>query len=131
MEMDHNDAKYGGKMDTFSFKRIDNDDYSTLHLNGFLDAHTAPELENEFEKLSDEGRYNIIVNFEELNYISSAGLGVFMGCIENIREHSGDIKMCCMTPKIFRVFDLLGFPALYDIVDSEDEAVTLFNKQEA
>lgn len=118
-------------MDTFNIKRIDYDHYSTLHLNGFLDAHTAPELENEFEKLTDEGRFNIIVNFNELNYISSAGLGVFMGCIENIRENRGDIKMCCMTPKIFRVFDLLGFPALYDIVENEDDAVALFEKQEA
>ena len=131
MEKIYNFAKNGGKMDTFSIKRIDNDSYSTLHLNGFLDAHTAPELENEFEKLSYEGRFNIIVNFEELNYISSAGLGVFMGCIENIRANNGDIKMCCMTPKIFRVFDLLGFPALYDIVDDEAKAVTLFNKLEA
>ena len=118
-------------MDTFSIKRIDKDDYSTLHLEGFLDAHTAPELENEFEKLMDEGRFNIIVNFSKLDYISSAGLGVFMGCIENIRENNGDIKMCCMTPKIFRVFDLLGFPALYDIVDDEEKAVELFRKQDA
>ncbi len=118
-------------MDTFSIKRVDNDDLSTLYLNGFLDAHTAPELENEFEKLCGEGRYNIIVNFKELNYISSAGLGVFMGCIEDIRGNKGDIKMCCMTPKIFRVFDLLGFPALYDIVDSDEKAAELFHKQEA
>lgn len=117
-------------MDTFSIKRNDYEDYSTLHLSGFLDAHTAPQLEEEFETLSNEQRFNVVVNFSELTYISSAGLGVFMGCIENFREHQGDIKMSNMTPKIFRVFDLLGFPALYDIVDDEDKAVELFNKQE-
>jgi len=118
-------------MDAFSIKRKDYEDYSTLYLSGFLDAHTAPELEGEFEKLSGEQRFNVVVNFSELTYISSAGLGVFMGCIENFREHKGDIKMSNMTPKIFRVFDLLGFPALYDIVDEEGKAVELFNKQEA
>ena len=115
-------------MDTFNITRSDNNDYSIIYLNGFLDAHTAPDLESELEKLTEEKRFNIVVNFKELNYISSAGLGVFMGYIENIREHSGDIKMCCMSPKIFRVFDLLGFPRLYDIVDAEEQAVELFYK---
>ena len=98
------------------------------YLSGFLDAHTAPELENELETLISEERFKIVVNFKELNYISSAGLGVFMGYIENIRNNSGDIKMCSMSPKIFRVFDLLGFPTLYDIVQEEDHAVELFFK---
>ena len=115
-------------MDTFSINRTNNDACSILYLNGFLDAHTAPELENEFDKLINERRYRIVVNFKDLNYISSAGLGVFMGYIENIRENDGDIKMSNMSPKIFRVFDLLGFPTLYDIVDEEAKAIELFYK---
>lgn len=117
-------------MDAFSIDRVDKNDCSVLCLNGFLDAHTAPELENELEKLIAEERFRIVVNFKNLTYISSAGLGVFMGYIENIREHDGDIKMCSMSPKIFRVFDLLGFPTLYDIVQEEDRAIELFYKPE-
>ncbi|MBN1480936.1 anti-sigma factor antagonist [candidate division KSB1 bacterium] len=113
-------------MDTFSISRVNNNEYSILYLNGFLDAHTAPELENEIEKLIQEGRFKIVVNFNDLNYISSAGLGVFMGFIEDIRKNGGDIKMCSMSPKIFRVFDLLGFPTLYDIVEEENKAIELF-----
>jgi len=63
---------------------------------------------------------------KELNYISSAGLGVFMGFIETVRENEGDIKLTSMSPKIFRVFDLLGFPTLYDILENEDEAIKKF-----
>jgi len=117
-------------MDQFSISRIDKNECSILYLNGFLDAHTAPDLENELEKLIGEERFSIVINFQELNYISSAGLGVFMGYIENIRENAGDIKMCGMSPKIFRVFDLLGFPTLYDIVDEEENAIALFYKPE-
>lgn len=116
-------------MDTFNIQRNDLGELSILNLHGFLDAHTAPELEKHLDQLMQEGRCKIIVNFENLNYISSAGLGVFMGKIESIREQQGDIKMCRMTPKIFRVFDLLGFPTLYDIVDEEDKAKQLFEKQ--
>ena len=94
-------------MDTFKIKRENEETYSVLYLSGFLDAHTAQELEQEFEKLIEEKRFNIIVNFTDLSYISSAGLGVFMGYIETIRRNDGDIKMCEMTAKIYRVFDLL------------------------
>lgn len=117
-------------MDTFTIQRQDKDELSVLNLSGFLDAHTAPELEKQLDQLINEGRCKIIVNFANLNYISSAGLGVFMGKIETVRSMNGDIKMCKMTPKIFRVFDLLGFPTLYDIVQEEEEAVQLFASKE-
>jgi anti-sigma B factor antagonist len=115
-------------MDQFSINRVDKQECSVLYLNGFLDAHTAPDLENALQSLIDEEKFNVVVNFKDLNYISSAGLGVFMGYIEDIRNNGGDIKMSSMSPKIYRVFDLLGFPTLYNIVDEESEAMALFFK---
>lgn len=97
-----------------------------LHLKGFLDAHTAPTLESAIQKCLDEKSFNVVVNFFELNYISSAGLGVFMGFIEEIRREGGDIKLSTMSPKIYRVFDLLGFPALYEIFDTDEAAISQF-----
>jgi len=99
-----------------------------LHLKGFLDAHTAPTLESALQNCIDEQNYKIIVNFQDLTYISSAGLGVFMGFIEEVRQNDGDIKLSDMSQKIFRVFDLLGFPALYEILETEDQAKASFDK---
>ena len=99
---------------------------SVINLKGYLDAHTAPKLENNFTQLIDDKRYNIVVNFEELAYISSAGLGVFMAYIEKIRENNGDIKLSNMSDKVYNIFDLLGFPLLYEIYKTEDEAVKKF-----
>ena len=115
-------------MEGFEVSKSENGDISILYLKGYLDAHTAPDLETEFQKLIDASKYNIIVNFEDLSYISSAGLGVFMGFIEDIRKNGGDIKLTDMKPKIYRVFDLLGFPTLYDILDKEAKAVEKFGK---
>jgi anti-sigma B factor antagonist len=100
-----------------------------LYLNGFLDAHTAPELETALSELISEKHYNIIVHFGELDYISSAGLGVFMAFIEEVRENGGDIKLCSMKPRVYSVFDLLGFPLLFDIVDNETKALEHFSEQ--
>ncbi|MFA6541891.1 MAG: STAS domain-containing protein [Bacteroidota bacterium] len=103
-----------------------NDKIHILELKGYLDAHTTPILEEAFQKLLNEKKFRIIVNCRELSYISSAGLGVFMAFIEDVRAELGDIKMSDMTPKVFNIFDLLGFPMLYDIVRTEEEAAKKF-----
>jgi anti-sigma B factor antagonist len=115
-------------MAEFSTAVIDKKEVSVIHLKGFLDAHTAPILENELAALIEKERYLIIVNFAELTYISSAGLGVFMAFIEKIRDNGGDIKLSSMTEKVFNIFDLLGFPLLYEIFSDEDEAINKFKE---
>ncbi len=102
---------------------------SIVNLNGFLDAHTASTLENTFSSLVDNNKFNIVVNFKDLSYISSAGLGVFMAFIEKVRENGGDIKLSTMTDKVFNIFDLLGFPLLYEIFNTEDEAIKKFEEK--
>lgn len=97
-----------------------------LELKGYLDAHTAPKLEETFQDLIDRGNHQIVVNCSNLTYISSAGLGVFMAFVEDLREKQGDIKFSNMTDKVFNVFDLLGFPLLYEIFKDEKEAVEKF-----
>lgn len=97
-----------------------------LELKGYLDAHTAPKLEEALQNLLGSSRYNIVVNCKDLSYISSAGLGVFMAFIEDVRKHAGDIKLTNMSPKVYNVFDLLGFPLLYEIFKEEQDAITRF-----
>jgi anti-sigma B factor antagonist len=110
----------------FSITRSSEGDLTVLTLDGFLDAHTAPQFEKAIQSELDAGRVQLIVDCSKLTYISSAGLGVFMGFIEEIRERNGDIKICGLTPKVAQVFDILGFPALYDIVADVPAAVRQF-----
>ena len=116
-------------MENFEVVREDRKDVSILRLKGFLDAHTAPQFEQAIQDLIGEQRFKIIVSMSSLNYISSAGLGVFMGFIEEIRENKGDIKLSNMSDKVFKVFDLLGFPALYQIYREEAEAEAKYNEK--
>ncbi len=97
-----------------------------LDLVGELDAHTVSELDAAFEKCRQDGIHQIVVNGAQLLYISSAGLGVFMSYIDEIREQDGDIKIAALKPNVFNVFDLLGFPLLFNIVETEEEAIDLF-----
>jgi anti-sigma B factor antagonist len=112
----------------FKIHQRDNEDVSVIELKGYLDAHTAPDLETAFQKLMTENKFNIVVNCRDLSYISSAGLGVFMAYVEDVRKNKGDIKLTNMTPKVYNVFDLLGFPILYEIFKDEQEAVVRFHE---
>ena len=101
---------------------------SVLDVKGFLDAHTAPELENAFNGLINDKQYKVVVNFSGLKYISSAGLGVFMAYVETMRENSGDIKFCGLKEDVYNIFDLLGFPLLYEFYKEEKEAIDKYNQ---
>lgn len=101
-------------------------EYDVLDLAGELDAHTSPLLEEQLSKLIENNQNRIIVNCRDLGYIASAGLGVFMAYIEDVRELGGDIKLSNMNERVYNVFDLLGFPTLYEIHEDESEAAREF-----
>ena len=116
-------------MDTnfFEVTNEEHDDIRILNLNGYLDAHTAPQLENAIGQSIQNGKNRLLIDFHKLEYISSAGLGVFMEFIEDIRQKGGDIKMSNLKPKVFAVFELLGFPVLFDILPEREDAYKRFN----
>jgi len=110
----------------FSIQTAFEERLSIITLAGFVDAHTAPQFENAIQAEIEAGRHFIIVNCEKLNYISSAGLGVFMSFIEEVRERGGDIKICGLVPKVKHTFEILGFQDLFEMLDDQPSAVKRF-----
>jgi len=103
-----------------------NPECTVIDVEGFLDAYTVAELEETFNLLIKDKKFKLIVNLAKLDYISSAGLGTFMGVIDEIRDNQGDIILINLSPKIYKVFDLLGFSELFQIMDTESVAVAKF-----
>ena len=116
-------------MHSFSVSFRSSGPVEILTLVGELDAHTVTELDAAILRCLQNGRTRIVVNGTALEYISSAGLGVFLGHIDEIRELGGDLVICGLRARVFEVFDLLGFPMLFRILDSEDEAIGMFAEQ--
>ncbi|MCG3160113.1 MAG: putative anti-sigma factor antagonist BtrV [Acidobacteria bacterium] len=111
----------------FAIQASVEDGLSIVAIEGFVDAHTAPQFENAIQQSVDAGRLRIVVNCEKLNYISSAGLGVFMSFIEEVRERGGDIKICGLTPKVKHTFEILGFQDIFEMLDDQQTAIQRFN----
>lgn len=104
---------------------------SIITLDGFVDAHTAPNFETAIQTELDAGHVRIIVDCSKLNYISSAGLGVFMSFIEEVRDQNGDIKISGLVPKVRHTFEILGFHDLFEMPDSIDAALASFTSAQS
>lgn len=110
----------------FSVKTDYAENLSIISLEGAVDAHTAPQFEEAVQAAIDAGHNNIIVDCEKLTYISSAGLGVFMCFIEEVRDEGGDIKICGLSEKAKQPFEILGFDSLYEFCPNTDAAKNSF-----
>ncbi len=94
-----------------------------LTVRGFLDAHTFEELEKAVNDLFDAGIHRLIVDLSGLDYISSAGAGVFIGAIGTAQENDGNIILVKPSPNVKEVFDLLGLSQIFTFKENRDEAV--------
>lgn len=99
---------------------------TTVNVEGFLDSSTFPELQEFLEELIQKQTYHIVVNLEKLDYISSAGIGVLMGMLQEVRGNEGDLKLINMSSKIRNLFDMLGFSQIIRIYDDARAAKEAF-----
>jgi anti-sigma B factor antagonist len=112
-----------------SFSRPEeNADVSVLSVQGYVDTTTSAELEESLKRLLKKGRYNIVIDLGGVNYISSAGWGIFISEIKSIRENGGDLRLAAMIGDVYEVFELLEFQTILQSFDTVDEAVKSYKK---
>jgi anti-sigma B factor antagonist len=101
-------------------------DVSIISVKGYIDTTTSVELEESLKRLLRKGRFSIIIDLGEVNYISSAGWGIFISEIKEIRENGGDLKLARMIGDVYEVFELLEFQTILESYDSIEDAITSF-----
>lgn len=86
-----------------------------LSLFGEVDASNSVILDEAIQELVDGGSKSILIDGKNLEYISSAGLGVFMSYLEDFQENGISMKICDLVPRVFEVFKILGLDQLIPI----------------
>ena len=99
-----------------------------LTIKGFLDAHTFEELEKTINELFEGDSYRLVVDLSGLNYISSAGAGVFIGAIGTAQDNNGDIILVKPSANVREVIDLLGLSQIFTIKESSEEALKVLTQ---
>lgn len=94
------------------------DNFYVFKLVGRLDASTSNDFEEKVLDAISAGETNMIINFNELEYISSSGLRVLLVAAKKLKAKSGVIKICGMKNHIREVFEIAGFTPLFVIEDN-------------
>ena len=75
----------------------------------------------------EAGYINLIFNCSALNYVSSTGIGSFTVFLKMVKPKNGDVVLLEIQPKVYEVFQLLGFSQFFNIKGTADEAIAYFN----
>lgn len=103
--------------------RITEEGYELLTVKGEIDASSSVELDHAVAACIQSGSKRIIVNMNELSYISSAGLGVFMSYVEELKEKNIRLILFGLNHRVSHIFELLGLSELLDVVTTKEEAI--------
>ena len=96
--------------------------HDLLIIRGEVDASNSVLLDEAILKLISEGSKSILVDGQGLDYISSAGLGVFMSYLEDFQEREIQLKIFALTPRVYEVFKILGLDQLITILPDKKAA---------
>lgn len=99
-----------------------------IKVGGYIDTTTSAELEHSLDTLLKANTHNIIIDLGNVDYISSAGWGIFISEIKGIREKGGDLKLVRMIPDVYEVFELLEFHYILRAFDTIEEAISDFDR---
>lgn len=103
-------------------KRINENDYELITIVGEVDASSSIELDNGISEAIEGGGKRFLVDCSALDYISSAGLGVFMSHIETFKQKGISLVIFGLNEKVENVFEILGLDQLLQIEEDKEKA---------
>jgi anti-sigma B factor antagonist len=109
-------------------KRLQENGADIIAVIGEIDASSSIELDLAIAKSVGEGFKRILVDCHALEYISSAGLGVFMSYIEEFRDKKIQMVLFGLKEKVINTFEILGLAELLHIRENKGEALKLANE---
>lgn len=99
-----------------------------IRISGEVDANSSLELDKYVRDAILKGYSAILVNCKYLEYISSAGLGVFISYIDELQNKKGAFSFCALRTNVFDVFKLLGLSKLVHIAENEQESIDFLKR---
>ncbi len=115
-------------MDGIQINVVTENAVTVMKIRGVIDAGTAVELEKSLEHVFQEKKYRLVLDLSEVEYISSAGWGVFTASLKGTRAQGGDIRMAAMASEIGELFDPPGFSGVFESFPTVAEGIKSFGQ---
>ncbi|MHC4910777.1 MAG: STAS domain-containing protein [Planctomycetota bacterium] len=97
-----------------------------VRVEGKLDTNTTPEAELRLNEAVDQGASKILIDFENLDFVSSAGLRILLSTAKKLSARSGALRVCGLNETVRDIFDMSGFSTLLRVFDNEQDALADF-----
>ena len=104
---------------------IEHGKFWILQVAGDVDATSSIQLDKAIERAINTSKKNILIDGTKIQFIASAGLGVFVSRIEEFKENDIKFAFYGLNEKVKNVFQILGLDKLLKIVSTLDEATKL------
>jgi anti-anti-sigma factor len=98
------------------------DNITVLDLFGKIDVNSAKTFQEKFSEIAGRGDKYVILNCENLSYVSSSGLRVFLMFLKHINKIGGKLVITAMNEIIYEVFEISGFLPIFNISKTIEEA---------
>lgn len=98
-----------------------------VNIVGRVDAVTAADFESKCKTLIDDGATKLLLNFKDVDYISSAGLRAVLIILKITKSSKITMAFCSLQDMVAEVFKVSGFTAMLSIYEQEDEALLSFD----
>ena len=100
-------------------------DVVILQLAGEIDMHCSTELRGELLEISQSPPAQTIINMSEVDFMDSSGVAVLIEALQLHRRNGGLLKLVGVNPRVRSIFEISRLDSIFEIYDSEDEAVSL------
>ena len=94
-----------------------------VYLSGELDANSAIAADQVLENAIASGIHSLLLDCDQLQYISSAGLGVLLATYQSCKQKNIEFILYNLKPKIWNVLEIVGLHNILTIKDTEQEAL--------
>ncbi len=99
-----------------------------IYVSGFLDTYNSNQFQRKMALLPENGFVNLIFNLSGTSYVSSTGIGAFTEFLKMVKPKGGTIILTNVLPKVYEIFQLLGFTSFFTFTTSIDSALELLSK---
>lgn len=100
-----------------------NEAFVVVAPSGRVDGVTAPELERRLTEIVERGDSRVLLDCENMSYISSAGLRVVLLAAKKCQQGSGKLILCSLQPDCKTAMEISGFLTMLDFYDDAEAAV--------
>jgi len=99
-----------------------------LYLTGYIDTYNSNYFQKRVQKAIEAGYIRLVFHCGGLNYVSSTGIGSFTAFLKAVKPRGGDLVLLEIQPKVYEVFQLLGFSQFFNIKDNLEDSINFFRK---